>query len=295
VEERTLEKVATTGGQPIDVVVLASGVNRIPLFPGDTPRNKALIPFHGKSSLCRVLDALDAVPDLGRVCVEGPVEQLRPEIATRSGGRPVELIAGGETFVESMVRGLEHFRSSKRVLFVNADLPLLTPAAVDAFLDAMPAQDPDHVGRLFVSAVPEPAFRGLFARPTKPFNGYRGLRVCHGNIFAVDPGLLDLPGLRKRIDALYRGRKNAVTSTLALGLDIALVYMLGVELLHWISLPEMARYVSRRYGFGIVPVVLPWPELTEDVDEPDDYTFVEQVLEEREQQEERKHAACVSN
>jgi CTP:molybdopterin cytidylyltransferase MocA len=284
----------TLDHKPIDVVVLASGVNRIPLFPGDKPGNKALIPFHGKSSLCRVLDALDAVPDLGRIRVEGPVEQLGQEIAKRTGLRQVDLIEGGETFVESLVRGLEHFRSAKRVLFVNADLPLLTPAAVDAFLDAMPAEDPDHIGRLFVSAVPEPAFRGLYARPTKPFNGYRGMRICHGNIFAVDPGLLDLPGLRKRIDALYRGRKNAVTSTLALGLDIALVYMLGVELFHWISLPEMARYVSRRYGFGIVPVVLPWPELTEDVDEPDDYTFVETVLEKRQVQEERKHAACVS-
>ena len=280
--------------KPIDVVVLASGINRIPLFPGDKPGNKALISFHGKTALRRVLDALDGVPDLGRVCVEGPVDVLGPELATCVTGRRVELIAGGETFVQSLVVGLEHFRESKRVLFVNADLPLLTSAAVTAFLDAMPAEDPDHIGQLYVSAVPEPAFRGLYARPTKPFNGYRGMRVCHGNLFAVDPRLLELPGLRKRIDALYRGRKNALRSTWALGLDIALVYMLGVELLHVVSLPQMARYVSRRFGFGIVPVVLPWPELTEDVDEPDDYAFVEQVLEERRQEQERKQTACAS-
>jgi CTP:molybdopterin cytidylyltransferase MocA len=280
---------------PIDVVVLASGVNRIPLFPGDKPGNKALLPLRGKSSLCRVLDALDTVPDLGRVVVEGPVDLLSPELETRSGTREIEVIEGGETFVDSLVRGLRHFRDSRRVLFVNGDLPLLTGAAVDAFLDALPAQDIDHTGRLFVSAVPKPAFRGIFARPTKPFNGYRGLPVCHGNIFAVDPGLLDLPGLSRRIDLLYKGRKNAVRSTLALGLDIALVYMLGVELLHWVSLPQMARYVSRRYAFDIVPVVLPWPELTEDIDEPDDYQFALTVLGERESAKRGGSTACASS
>lgn len=265
----------------IDVVVLASGINRIPLFPGDRPGTKALVDFHGKSSLRYVLDALDAVEGLGRVCVEGPAPSIDEELASRSGRRPLERIEGGETFLDSLVRGLEHFRGSTRVLFVTADLPLLEPEAVRDFLREIDAADPDRSGMLYVSAVPKDAFSGVFARPTKPFNGYRGMPVCHGNLFVADPRLLERPGVRARIDRMYAGRKSAIASSWALGLDVALVYMLGVEVLHLIPLREMARYLSKRYGFGIVPVVVRHPGITEDVDEPDDYAFVRDRLAER--------------
>lgn len=272
-------------GEPIDVVILASGVNHISLYEGYEPGYKALIPFHGKASIRYVLEALDTVASIGRVCVEGPVEALRAELADRLADRRIELVPGGESFLDSVVIGLEHFRSSRRVLFVTADLPLLTPDAVTEFLAGAAAADPQGAGKLFVSVVPKDAFTGSFARPTKPFNGYRGMPVCHGNLFAADPRLLDMPNVRRKIDAMYAGRKSAVTTTLALGLDIALVYMLGVEILHLIRLEPMARYVSRRFGFGIVPVVVRRPEITEDVDEAEDYDFVRAHLGVREEGE----------
>ncbi len=243
----------------MDVVVLASGVNRIPLFPGDRPGTKALVDFHGKSSLRYVLDALERVEGLGRICVEGPAPSIDDELVGWTGKRAIERIEGGETFLESLVRGLEHYRDSNRVLFVTADLPLLAPEAVRDFLDGIEREDPRHAGMLHVSAVPKDAFTGAFARPTKPFNGYRGMPVCHGNLFAVDPRLLARPDV-------------------ALGLDIAVVYMLGVEVFHLIALKPMARYLSRRYGFGVVPVLVRHPGITEDIDEPDDYVFVRDRL-----------------
>lgn len=262
----------------MDVVVLASGVNRIPLFPGDRPGTKALVDFHGKSSLRYVLDALERVEGLGRICVEGPAPSIDDELVGWTGKRAIERIEGGETFLESLVRGLEHYRDSNRVLFVTADLPLLAPEAVRDFLDGIEREDPRHAGMLHVSAVPKDAFTGAFARPTKPFNGYRGMPVCHGNLFAVDPRLLARPDVRSRIDRMYAGRKSALATTWALGLDIAIVYMLGVEVFHLIALKPMARYLSRRYGFGVVPVLVRHPGITEDIDEPDDYVFVRDRL-----------------
>lgn len=266
---------------PVDVVVLASGVNQISLYDGYEPGAKALIPFHGRASIRYVLDAVTATPGIGRICVEGPRDALAAELAPELAAGRVEVADGGESFLASVVLGLEHFRTSRRVLFVTGDLPLLTSDAVTEFLAGIAAADPRGEGRLWVSAVPKDAFTGPYARPTKSFNGYRGMPVCHGNLFAADPRLLEIPGVRDKIDAMYAGRKSAVTTTLALGLDIALVYMFGVEILHLIRLEPMARYVSRRFGFGIVPVVVRRPEITEDVDEAPDYAFVNERLAER--------------
>ena len=123
---------ATPETTKLDVVVLASGVNQVPLFEGYVPGYKALLPYHGKASIQYVLEALRGVPAVGRICVEGPCQQLQRELAAALSEteRSLTVIEGGTTFLESLVRGLEHFATSKRVLFITADLPLVTPAAI---------------------------------------------------------------------------------------------------------------------------------------------------------------------
>src|SRR5687768_6274151 len=98
--------------EPIDVVVLASGVNEIPLYEGYVPGYKALIPYNGKASIHYVLDALCAVKSVRRICIEGPCGPLEKELASRLPDDRITLQEGGQTFVESLVLGLQHFRAS---------------------------------------------------------------------------------------------------------------------------------------------------------------------------------------
>ena len=65
----------------VNAVVLAGGINRIPLFQGYTPGYKALLPFCGRPSILYTLDALKAVPQVARVCIAGPEADLRPALA----------------------------------------------------------------------------------------------------------------------------------------------------------------------------------------------------------------------
>lgn len=265
----------------IDVVVLASGVNQIPLFEGYEPGYKALIPFQGKASLLYVLEALDRVPAVGRVCIEGPVALLTEALKERLPDPRLTLCEGGKSFLDSIVIGLEHFRSSADVLFVTADIPLITPEAIVDFLAASDAAPTEYDENLYISVVSLDAYTGPYAHFTKPFNRYRDVSLCHGNLFRASPKLLDHPTLRPRIERLYAGRKNALASALALGWQIAVSYMVGVELLHIARLGEMSAYASHHFGFGIVPVLTPHPEITIDVDEADDYDFVQARLAER--------------
>jgi hypothetical protein len=81
-----------------------------------------------------------------------------------------------------------------------------------------------------------------------------------------------------RIDRIYRARKNPVATALAVGLPVGLAYVLGVHLLHALTLEQMTRIATRAFGVGGVPVILEHPEISIDVDEPADYRFVVEQL-----------------
>ena len=254
--------VSTNINCPIDVVVLASGLNQIVLFDGYIPGYKALIPYHGRASIQYVLDALEGVSAVRAICVE-------------------------ETFLDSLVIGLKFFASSPAVSFITADIPLVTAAAICETLTAWERVPKEPPQSLFITAVPQTCYKGAYTHFTKPFNRYRDVSLCHGNLFIADPKLLHHQNLKERINRFYAGRKNAVTTTLALGWRLALVYLFGVELLHALTLKQMARFASQHLGFGVAPLLVEHPEITIDVDEPDDYCFVRDRIEERSGKEQK--------
>jgi GTP:adenosylcobinamide-phosphate guanylyltransferase len=269
---------AETATERVDALVLAGGINRIPLFEGDTPGYKALVPLCGRPSILYVLDALKATPQVGRVCIAGPQEALRPVMTgTDQEGGFCAFAAGGETLTETISHGLEHFADARRVLVLTADLPLLTPRAIEEFLAAC-ERTGDPAASLFLSVVPRRCYTGPYERFTKPFNRFRDVEVCHGNLWLVDPRILQNARATDRIDRVYRARKNPIATALAVGLPVGLVYVLGVHLLHALTLARMTRIASRYFGVVGESVLVEHPEITMDVDEPDDYQFVLEQL-----------------
>ncbi|WP_395141765.1 nucleotidyltransferase family protein [Armatimonas sp.] len=266
----------------IDVVVLASGINRVSLFEGYVPGYKALIMYHGRTSIQYVLDALQGVPAVRRICIEGPRQLLEQELAGRLSKdplfpeKPLTIIEGGVTFLDSLIVGLEHFAASPAVLFITADLPLVTAAAIEDFLCAYAYSASD----LAIAVVPRKSYTGAYTHFTKPFNRYRDISICHGNLFIASPKLLRKPALKAKINRFYAGRKNAIATTLALGWKLAFIYMFGVEIFHRLTLTQMAQVASKQLGFQITPLLIEHPGISIDVDEPDDYAFVRDRIEE---------------
>jgi CTP:molybdopterin cytidylyltransferase MocA len=260
----------------VDALVLAGGMNRIVFYPGHQPGPKALIEYHGRVSIEYALDALRASPYVRNIGIVGPVDLLRERIP----GGPYLYAPSGDTPVASVVNGLSHFRDADHVLVTSADVPLITPAAVDEFLEACAREPTESDHNVFIGGVPRESFSGPFARSAKPFMRFRDVEVCHGNLIVVEPGVLDKGAAGPKINALYAARKNPIACALAIGFRVGVSYLIGVHLLHRLTMRQMAAITSWRFGVGVIPVLVNRPEIALDVDEPEDYQLVSAMLEE---------------
>lgn len=259
----------------VDTVVLAGGSNTVPLFAGHTPGYKALLEFQGKPAINYTLAALRATPQVGRICIAGPEQALRTAV---DGEEAYTFVPGGETLMDSIYSGLSHFADSPMVLLATADIPLLTPRSVDDFLRACETVETTYEQNLYLPLVPQRSYTGAYTECLKGCNRFRDVAACHGCLMLVDPRLLQNTKATRRINSLYNNRKSPVSSALAIGMPVGLSFVLGVHLWHLLSIEQMASIASKRFGIGLIPILSDHPEISIDVDEPEDYAFVQRQL-----------------
>lgn len=149
--------------QNIPAVILAGGINTIQLFPGHTPGRKALLRYGGRPCLVSVASVLQGVPRVGRVCIIGS----EPAVFSKEGLDPAfDFLPGGDDIAASILSGLQYFAASKAVLFVTADLPMITSRAVEDFLGRVAQIDTAYDENIFISLVPDHCYRGKFQEVT---------------------------------------------------------------------------------------------------------------------------------
>lgn len=265
----------------IPCVVLAGGVNTIPLYEGYVPGHKALIHFYGKPSIAYTLDAIAKSRHArDHAAIVGPENELRPVVASFPDFH-FDFVPEGKTMLESIFNALRHFKNEDAVLMANADIPLITGHAMDEFVEKCMNASPQWKDNIFISVVPREKFTGRFRRADKGMNRFRDAEICHGNLFMVNPRVLGNEDAVNRINTIYNARKSPVQSALATGLLVGLSYVFGVHLLHILTMEQMAKIASARFGIGFVPVLSSYPEIAVDVDEAEDYKLVCDVLNER--------------
>ncbi len=262
----------------VNVLVLAGGMNRISLFPGYVPGYKALLPVRGRPLIRYTLEALAASGRVGRTCIVGPEEELRRTIGTLG---DCDLLEGGDTLLQNIIKGLGHFRNDPVVLVTTADLPLLSPSTVQYFLDACAEITVPAGSTVFWSLVPEEDFTLRERDVRKGFNRFRDRSVCHGNLLLITPRLADDAGFLSRMERIYAARKSSVRAALAIGPLVGLSYLAGVHLFRLLSLQRFASIASFGFGTRLVPIIVHDPDVAMDIDEARDYRFIEEELDRR--------------
>lgn len=255
-------------GEQVDAVVLAGGINRIPLFPGDRPGRKALVKLHGKPLIAYVLDALHECRSVGRVVVIGAREVLQ----YASQWSEVDGVPEGHTLIRNAHRGLVAARTD-RVLFCNPDQPLLGPEMIDFFVDEAVKRDAD-----MVSSWVRHESLGPYVEGEHKFFKFGDGPYAHGNLFLARRQFPNAAQVRARLDRLYGARKSNLKFAWELGPGLFGQFLISVLRRHVPSLEESLEIGGRHFGVKLASVICPHPEIVLDIDEPEDYAAAERHL-----------------
>lgn len=232
----------------MDAVVLAGG-GREPGLAEGLP-NKAFLPIAGIPMVERVMRALRAAPEVGRIVLVGPAEI--PEGA-------VDLcdlrIPETQDLLGNALAGLRALAPSPWVLLVASDLPLLTPQAVSEFLGRCREEGVEVYYPIVPREAVEASFPGLRKTYVRTVEGV----FTGGGMVLVRPGILER--LEPTIREVVEIRKNPARLASLFGPQYVVKYALGR--LRIADVEERVRAIA---GIRGKAVICHRPELAVDVD-----------------------------
>lgn len=248
-EESSYPAVVLAGGQAKPEMVALTGVD-----------NRALIPIEGRPMLFYVVRALQEAHGIDGVTVVGNVPDSPDYVR----------IADRGSFVENLYAGLDTAHEAEYVLITTADIPFVTPAAIEDFVQ--------HAARIQADLLyPIVAVEKCYAR----FPGVKRTAIrlrngqwTGGNMILARPAFLRRQ--YARIRAGYAARKSPLRLALMLGLGTTLKWVLSqVAWPALLGVAQLESTVSRVLGGQVRAVVSDFPELATDIDRPSDLMAIQ--------------------
>ncbi|WP_066634293.1 nucleotidyltransferase family protein [Desulfolucanica intricata] len=247
----------------VDAVVLAGSINNGPLHKVCAVQYEALIPIGPKLMVEYVVDALTKSKKIDRIVIVGPCREL----AGRFTGDRISVVEAGETLMDSFTKGVNQLPGTDRVLVVTADIPLLTPLAIDSFIEACNKERAD----LYYPIVPRETVESRYAQTQRTYVVMREGVFTGGNIFLVNPAAAK--------DCITKGQEiiNLRKSPFKLCRLVGFMFLIKF-LLHLLSIKEVQEKASNLLGLSGLAIILDYPEVGVDVDKPSDLALVSQTL-----------------
>jgi GTP:adenosylcobinamide-phosphate guanylyltransferase len=238
-----------------------------PLAAGAGVSHKALIEIAGRAMIEHVVQALDAVPEIGRIviAIERPeVLDALPGLRAPGCRCPVAVVAAAEGPSASVASVLAS--AGVPLLVTTADHALLRPEWIRSFLDGTPA-DADAVVALA-------SRQNVVAAAPGTRRTY--LRFVEGEYSGCNLFLLRRPAATGVVDfwrRLEMERKRPLRMMLRLGVGFALRYALG-----WLRLEDALAKLGRASGARVAMVEMTDGRAAIDVDKPDDLELVRRLM-----------------
>ena len=231
---------------------------------------KAMTPVGGTPMIVRVLEALRAARSVASIIVCGPPRAVIDQdthLQQILASSRLEWLPNGPSPSTSAAAALQALPEDTPVLLTTADHALLTPAMVDHFCGQACLASADALVGLAAHEVIMKAYPGVRRTATRFQDG----PFCGCNLFAI----LNARGRRavefwRQVEA---ERKRPWKMIQKLGWLVVFRYLSGR-----LTLAEGLRRASELMGIEAAAVLMPFPEAAVDVDTPDDWSFVENLV-----------------
>lgn len=247
-----------------DVVVLAGGHNNGPLQEYCMAGDEATIKIGEKFMVEYVVESIRQCKSTGKIALVGPVSTLRKIFRHQN----CVFASPGNDAIESLQKGIKELKeTTKRILVVTADIPLITPQALENFLAKSNYDEIDVCYPL----VPKEVIQEKFPEMKRTYMTLKEGVLTGGNIFLINPQIIDC--CADKAKELMKLRKSPIKVFSLLGPGFLIRF-----LLHRLSINEVAQKVSDLMSINSRGVISHYPEVGVDVDKPSDLKLVEKFL-----------------
>lgn len=229
---------------------------------------KAMIPVAGEAMLGRVLHALSATPQVGRIIVmaQNVAELLSdPALAWAAGDPRIEARVSGNTISGSVLTAIDDAAIGLPVLLTTADNVMLTPATVAEFIAAAGQSDVSvaMVERSLLEAAVGPNRRTWLTFKDGAYTG--------ANLFALNaPAAANVLRFWERVE---QDRKSVLRLAAHFG-PVLMVKLLARRL----TVHGALAAAGAKLGATAAPVLLSDGRMGVDVDKPEDHVLAERLL-----------------
>ena len=258
--------------QPSVVAIVTAGWSPRednPLAEYTQDRPKALIPIAGKPMISHVVDALAGSRHIQHIIVVAldPAAEVQFPVAVEYVPDAGGILANAEAGLQY---ALAHYPDVDAILLSSCDVPTITPAIVDAFIEECLRTDHD----LYYSIVERSVMETRFPGSRRSYIHLREGNFAGGDLFLVRPTMaLDQ---RELWQSLTGERKNALRQARMIGL-----WPLFKLIIHRLSLAEAERRGSKALNVRGRAILFPYAEVGMDVDKPFQLEIVRAELEAR--------------
>jgi GTP:adenosylcobinamide-phosphate guanylyltransferase len=244
--------VVLAGGPPDDVAALQPGAP-----------NKAFVEIAGVPLVARVLQQLRASARIARIIVVAPPSAqghpaLRLADERRDDGARIRI---------SLRNGLAGLPPDDPILVSTSDLPVLTVASIDDFIERARATDADVAYGCVEKRAHEAAFPGV----PHTWARLRDGTYCGGGFIAIKPRAL--PQLERFIERLGAARKNPLQLASIFGWDVLARFAFGR-----LSIDAAERRASQILAAPVRAIVSPYAETAVNVDRAGDVAIAERLV-----------------
>ncbi|SMC72448.1 nucleotidyltransferase family protein [Sporomusa malonica] len=243
----------------VDAIILAGGENSKNLNRYTSQPYEAMIDIAGKPMVEFVAEALASSSLISRIFIAGPALELAkcnfPEKAV--------IVAGGQTIMETISLGVKALGHENLTLVVTADIPLLTPGAVEDFLTQCASVHADLYYPIVTRGDHERRFPGNKRTYVRLKEGI----FTGGNIFLVNPKIV--PHCMQVAERIIANRKNPFKLCCLLGWTFVVQFIFGT-----LKLNQVEKRVGDILGIKGAVIRSQYAELGIDVDKPSDLELV---------------------
>ena len=242
----------------MNVILTAGGVPLPdePLYPFTQGGYKALLDIAGKPMIQWVLDALSASKNIDRITVVG-----LPEKTHLASSKPMTMIESRGDMVTNILEGVASFnkqtQSSDAMLIVASDIPGLSSAMVDWFIDIVEQSN----NNVYYNVISKQVMENRFPGSRRTYVHLKDLEVCGGDMNALRADVITADNANWQ--RLVEARKSPIKQASIIGFDTLLSL-----LLRRLTLKQAEVVASKRLGVRGQVIQCPYAEVGMDVDKP---------------------------